>query len=198
MTRWLLTTRKALSPTSYSYTTRLGTTPASRWGAQCCLTSLTDHDAYPALEIVDIYNQRWELEIGFDELKTHMLKEALQSKTPDGVHQEFWGIPSTYNLVRRKMAAIASARGVSPSRVSFTRAFLLIKGFLLSADTARPGCLPKELADLGTDIGRSMILPERRSGRRYPRQVKIKKSGYRKAPPRNARGAAVADLVHSW
>ncbi len=150
------------------------------------LTSLTDHDAYPASEIVDIYHQRWELEIGFDELKTHMLdrKEALRSKTPDGVHQEFWGILLTYNLVRREMAAIASARGVSPSRVSFTGAFLLIKGFLLSADTARPGCLPKELADLGTDIGRSMILPERRSGRRYPRQVKIKMSGYRKAPPR--------------
>ena len=150
------------------------------------LTSLTDHLAYPASEVVEIYHQRWELEIGFDELKTHMLdrKEALRSKTPDGVHQEFWGILLTYNLVRREMASIASARGVSPTRISFTGAFLLIKGFFLSSHTAPPGCLPKELAELGANIGRSMLLPERRSSRRYPRQVKIKMSGYSKAAPR--------------
>src|SRR5262249_47580566 len=34
------------------------------------LTSLLDPDAYPAAEIVALYHERWELELGFDEVKT--------------------------------------------------------------------------------------------------------------------------------
>jgi hypothetical protein len=55
---------------------------------------LTDHEAYPANELVELYHQRWELEVGFDEIKTHMLerKESLRSKKLEGVYQELWGL----------------------------------------------------------------------------------------------------------
>src|SRR5262245_3388977 len=56
------------------------------------LTSLLDPVAYPATEVVALYHERWELELGFDEVKTHTLEraEALRSKTPARVIQEVW------------------------------------------------------------------------------------------------------------
>ena len=52
--------------------------------AQTLLTSLLDPVAYPAAELIALYHERWELELGFDEVKTHTLEreEALRSKTP--------------------------------------------------------------------------------------------------------------------
>jgi IS4 transposase len=51
------------------------------------LTTLLDPQAYPADEITALYHERWELELGYDEIKTHMLEreEALRSQKPEGV-----------------------------------------------------------------------------------------------------------------
>ena len=66
------------------------------------LTSLVDVTLYPADEIVAMYHERWELEVGYDEVKTHMLarEETIRSRTPGRVEQELWGILIAYNLVR--------------------------------------------------------------------------------------------------
>ncbi|HET6613029.1 MAG TPA: IS4 family transposase, partial [Kofleriaceae bacterium] len=39
----------------------------------CVVTSLVDVDKYPADEIVRLYHERWELELGYGEVKTNML-----------------------------------------------------------------------------------------------------------------------------
>ena len=51
------------------------------------LTSLLDPATYPPAEIVELYHERWELEVAFDEVKTHTLEreEALRSRAPEGV-----------------------------------------------------------------------------------------------------------------
>src|SRR5262249_48387487 len=61
---------------------------------QTLLTSLLDPVAFPADEIVLMYHERWELELGYDEIKTELLdrEEAIRSRTPTGVQQELWGI----------------------------------------------------------------------------------------------------------
>jgi hypothetical protein len=61
---------------------------------QWLITSLTDAKAYPAKEIVGLYHERWELELGYDEIKTHLLQrqETIRSRTVEGVNQEIWGI----------------------------------------------------------------------------------------------------------
>jgi transposase IS4-like protein/DDE family transposase len=53
-------------------------------------TTLLDHAQYPKKELIELYHDRWDVEVGLDELKTHMLerREALRSKKPDGVYQE--------------------------------------------------------------------------------------------------------------
>ena len=87
---------------------------------QTLLTSLLDPVAYPAAELVALYHERWELELGFDEVKTHTLEraEAVRSKTPARVTQEVWGLALGYNLVRLAMARVAARAGVAPTRVS--------------------------------------------------------------------------------
>ena len=149
---------------------------------QWLLTSLLHHKKYPAQEIAELYHERWEIEIAFDEKKTHMMQreEALRSKTPQGVLQELWGLALAYNIVRLMMASVAKEASVSPRRISFWNALLLIRNFLVMAWHDAPGTLPKLLANMRGHL-RLLILPERRS-RSSPRQVKIKMSSYPKKP----------------
>ena len=44
---------------------------------QRLVTSLMDPELYPAEEIVDLYHERWEIELGYDEAKTKMLESIL-------------------------------------------------------------------------------------------------------------------------
>src|SRR5262249_38680893 len=69
---------------------------------QMLMTSLLDPERYPMSEIVALYHERWELELGYDEIKTSLLEreETIRSKTVIGVNQEIWGLLLAYNLVR--------------------------------------------------------------------------------------------------
>jgi hypothetical protein len=100
---------------------------------QVLLTSLLDPVAYPAAEIAELYHERWELELGFDEIKTHTLEreEALRSRAPERVLQEVWGLAITYNLVRLHMQHVAQRAGLPPSRISFRHALMLLRNFWL-------------------------------------------------------------------
>ena len=152
--------------------------------AQLLLTSLLDPVAYPAAEIVALYHERWELELGFDEVKTHTLEreEALRSKTPARVTQEVWGLVLGYNLVRLAMARVADRAGVAPTRISFRHALQFIRVFWVTAWLASPGVLPRRLEALHDELA-LLILPERRADRRYPRAVKITMSNYPRKRP---------------
>ena len=56
---------------------------------QLLLTSLVDEKRYPAAEVRALYPERWEIELGFGELKTDMLErlETIRSKSPSAVEQ---------------------------------------------------------------------------------------------------------------
>jgi hypothetical protein len=160
---------------------------------QLLLTSLVDAKRYPARELVALYHERWELELGYDEVKTDLLErqEAIRSKTPRGVAQELWAIALVYNLVRLEMERVAAEADVPPSRVSFVMALRLIRDeWMWTSGTNSPGAVPGHLRRLREDIKR-FILPERRRRRSFPRAVKLKMSNYaRKRPvltPRRAK-----------
>jgi len=150
------------------------------------LTSLLDARQYPADELVALYHERWELELGYDEIKTHLLdrQEAIRSRSPQGVRQEIWGIALAYNLVRLEMERAAEEAGVEPNRISFVNAVALIRHAWLACSTLplAPGRIPEGLLDLRRCL-KLLILPPRRSERTYPRAVKIKMSAYNRKPP---------------
>jgi hypothetical protein len=160
---------------------------------QVLLTSLLDHKKYPAREIIALYHERWEIELGYGEVKTDMLEreETLRSKKPAGVAQELWAIGLAYNLIRLEMERIAEEAGLPPTRISFTVALQAIRHewfWLAQSDT--PGAIPKRLRALRENISR-FILPERRPQRSFPRAVKLKMSPYaRKRPTTTTRLAA--------
>ncbi|MPY68383.1 IS4 family transposase, partial [Deinococcus sp. SDU3-2] len=149
---------------------------------QYLITSLLDPLRYPARELVKLYHQRWEVELGFDELKTHTLEreEALRSRSPERIQQELYGLLIVYNLVRSKMVKIAQRLDVSPLRVSYRLALLLMRNFWLSAWVVAAGRVPQQLEHLTADL-ELLLLPERRR-RHQPRVVKVKMSNYRKKP----------------
>jgi len=96
---------------------------------QWLLTSMLDADRYPAAEILALYHQRWKLETGFDELRTHTLErlEDLRSQTPDRIGQELFALAVVYNLVRLEMTRVAQHLEVSPLRISYRTSLLLIR-----------------------------------------------------------------------
>jgi hypothetical protein len=151
---------------------------------QTLLTSMIDPIVYPASEIVALYHERWEIELGYGEVKTVMLarEETTRSRTPRGVSQELWGLALAYNLVRLEMERIAAEAGVTPDRISFKGALMCIEHALLTLSLASAGRIPEHLRRLRADVAH-FILPKRRQ-RSYPRAVKIKMSNY----PRKRRG----------
>jgi hypothetical protein len=60
------------------------------YAPQVLLTSLLDPEQYPVDEPRVPYHERWELELGYDELKTGLLhrEETIRSKSPEAVAQE--------------------------------------------------------------------------------------------------------------
>ena len=151
------------------------------------VTSMTDQEAFPASEIVALYHERWELELGYDEIKTEMLdrEESIRCKSVEAVEQELWGIFLAYNMVRLEMERTADQVGVEPVRISFVGALRLICDEWWWASSSSPGAIPKNLARLSSRIAR-LVLPPRRSERRYPRAVKIKMSNYARKRPTHA------------
>jgi transposase IS4-like protein/DDE family transposase len=151
------------------------------------LTSLLDPVAYPAAELVALYHERWELELTFDEVKTHTLErtEALRSHAPTRVEQEVWGLLLAYNLLRLVMSRAAPRADVPPLRLSYRHALLALRGFWHTAWLSPPGVLPRRLDALLDELA-LFVLPERRP-RRYARAVKIKMSNYPRKRPRRRR-----------
>jgi hypothetical protein len=151
---------------------------------QTLLTSLLDPVAYPAKEIVALYHERWEIELGYDEVKTEMLErqEAIRSRKPRGVAQELWGVALAYNLVRLEMQRIAEQAGVLPNRISFIMALRLIRDEWAWATVTSPGAIPRHLRELRAEVAR-FVLPPRRTERSYPRAVKLKMSNYARKRP---------------
>ncbi len=87
-------------------------------------TTLLNPDDVSATELAAAYHQRWEIELTFDELKTHQRgpRLVLRSKSPDLVQQEIWGHLCCHYAIRTLMADAAQHSGNDPDRMSFVAA----------------------------------------------------------------------------
>jgi hypothetical protein len=150
---------------------------------QLLLTSMIDPKRFPAAEVIALYHERWEIELGYNEVKRVMLarEETTRSKKPRGVAQELWALALAYNLVRFEAERVAEEAGVPPIRISFVAALNFIESALRMWGVDSAGRLPERLRRLREDISH-FVLPERRA-RSYPRVVKIKMSNYDRKRP---------------
>lgn len=98
------------------------TTGQKNQGRYRLLTTLLDPSTAPALELAQLYHQRWEVEAVFDELKTHLGqgRRTLRSKTPEGVEQEFYGWVLAHYAVCWLMHQANSGQRLAQRCLSFT------------------------------------------------------------------------------
>lgn len=143
------------------------------------LTSQCDAHAFPGAELLDLYGHRWEIELGYREMKQYLLQNrlTLRSKKPELVRQELWGVLLAYNLVRYQMAQMAySLKGIEPNEMSFTQAAAFIIKELTLMPAVSPGNIPQVLSRM-LDMAEAFVLPLRRE-RAYPRVVKKRPQRY--------------------
>lgn len=103
-------------------------------------TTLTDPDEVTAVDLAAAYTQRWEIELTFDELKTHQRgpRTVLRSKSPDLVLQEIWGHLCCHYAIRCLMAEAATHSGHDPDRVSFVAALRITRQTLAHSGAFPP------------------------------------------------------------
>lgn len=93
------------------------------------ITTLMDHDEAPAMELAALYAERWEFEIGLDEIETHQIatSRVLRSKLPDLVEQEIWGLLITHYAIRHLMHQAADGLDIDEDRLSFMRSLRVVR-----------------------------------------------------------------------
>lgn len=104
------------------------------------LTTILTAEAAPARELAALYHERWEIEIAFDELKTHLRgpRIVLRSKTPELVRQEFYGLLLAHYAVRGLMHEAALHAKVAPRELSFIHAVRVVRRKILTAGSFPP------------------------------------------------------------
>jgi len=82
-----------------------------------------------ATDLAAAYHQRREIELTFDELKTHQrgARLVLRSKSPELVQQEIWGHLCCHYAIRTLMADAAQHSGHDPDRMSFVAALRIAR-----------------------------------------------------------------------
>jgi len=92
------------------------------------ITSILDPAQAPAAELAAVYHERWEIEMGYDEIKNHLKEpgECLRSKTPELVIQEFYGYLLTHFTIRSLMHQAALKNHCDPDKLSFTEAVRVV------------------------------------------------------------------------
>lgn len=105
------------------------------------ITNLMDVEKYPALELANLYHERWEIETAFKELKTYMRggdDVRLRSKTPELLRQELYGFLMGHFAIRSIMYEAAMSSSKDPDEVSFTHSLNVIKRKVIVIKTFSP------------------------------------------------------------
>jgi len=152
------------------------------------VTTLLNPRVAPALELVALYHERWEIELVIDEIKTHerTQRKVLRSKTPEGVRQELYGIYLAHYAVRALLAHAAVERELDPDRLSFTEGLFELTEMISLALTVEPEEATEPLLKRLRHKMAQHVLPVRRLriNRREVKQIYNKyKPKKRQVPP---------------
>jgi hypothetical protein len=143
------------------------------------VTTLLDPRAYPILDLICAYHERWEVEITIDEIDTHqrLLPGPVRSLKPVGVIQELYGLLIAHYIIRALMHEAAQQAHLDPDRLSFVGAIKVLQKAVPEFQMTAPEQLPALYRRLLRDIARKR-LPQRRL-RSNPRVVKRKMSNFK-------------------
>ena len=153
------------------------------------LTTLLDAERYPAKALVLLYHERWEIELVYDEQKTHqnpwrVTKPAdLRSQTPQGVLQELYALSLGHFVVRSVMAQAAAREGLDPDGLSFVGCLQILRCRLPECPDPASGSFAAWYEALLGEVSRERTDDAVRRNRINPRVVKVKMSKFKKKRP---------------
>src|SRR6516164_5493973 len=151
------------------------------------LTSLLDAEAFPAVDLILGYHQRWEHELMFGERKTHHdpvrpgKAAQLRSGTPAGIVQELYALSLGHFVTQALRVAAARQEPIDPDRISFTGTLRVLRCRLPECASCQPAALALWYRRLLWEISGQTIEPRR--PRINPRVVKHQISNYAKKHP---------------
>src|SRR4051812_37482658 len=142
------------------------------------VTSLLDHEQAPAQQLAAVYHQRWEIELGYGELKTRLRgpEVILRSRSPRLVEQEIFAFLVVYQALCSLRGCAARAADADPDRISFTVTLRLAREQACNQAAATPTGLREAVEQTITDL-LDELLPPRRS-RSYMRKKRPVKNAF--------------------
>jgi len=157
------------------------------------LTTLRDARRHPARALIVLYHERWEVELVYDEGKTHLdprraSKPAhLRSGTPAGVRQELYALSLGHFVVRAAMARAAALTGTDVDRLSFTGCLQTLRARLAECPRHAGPAQQQWYQGLLAELNRERTDDAVRRNRINPRVVKCKMSKFAKKRPEHRR-----------
>jgi len=138
-------------------------------------TSLLDPGTAPALELAQLYAQRWQHELYYRQMKLDVRGgEILQSHTPETAAQEIAALVMATALVAQARAALASP-AVPVLRVSFLKLLALVRSLWLTLELGSDLLSPRQQAALAARFwvrARKLLTRPRRLPRSCQRAVR--------------------------
>jgi hypothetical protein len=133
------------------------------------LTTLLDHQAFPARELAKCYAERWQVEITYLRIKKELRGPGtvLRGRSPELARQEIWAFLIVYNALCDLAAQVAALEGIDPDEIASVAVLRLTRA-RLDADTPchhcghRPSDHGDPLAALTSSIATH---PRNRTGR---------------------------------
>jgi putative transposase len=94
--------------------------PGCRTSEIVVATTLTNAESYSKEALIDLYHERWHVELDILAIKKALGMDHLSSQSPFMIEKEIWIHFLGYNLVRKASCQAAQLQDVSPRQVSFT------------------------------------------------------------------------------
>jgi hypothetical protein len=142
-------------------------------------TTLLDPIAYPADAIAALYLRRWEMEMGFRDLKTTMGMERLRCLTPHMVHKELLAYLIAHNFMRCLIAQVAAIHHLPRTRISFKGTLDAARSFHQAMSLDRGAARLHRLHSRLLEVIALDAVPYR-PNRSEPRAVKTRPKNYQR------------------
>ena len=140
------------------------------------VTTLLNAKRFNKQELASLYKERWQIELDFRAIKTHMGMEMLRCKTPEMVQKEIAVHLLAYNIIRGNLAQAAVLHDKNPRQLSFRSSVQLVCQAANQIDPLIGKTLTSALLSLSKAIASTVIGLQQR--KKQPRAIKRRPKPY--------------------
>jgi hypothetical protein len=122
------------------------------------LTDLMDPVAFPAGELAALYQERWESEGSFRQVKTFQRgpQEILRSADPELVRQEVWAHLAVHYCLTRMIMRLAAGERIDPDRISFVKVLKHVRRSVIRQSAQTSVQIKQVMAMLAAKVRRKL------------------------------------------